>query len=124
MPKKKISYQPVMWKGKKTIFFIPQGKIYQDMPNLAMAYAATITNVPVIDQNCSPEPWDRILDIKADRLAMSIRSMAYEEAIRIAEAYKAKYPKAEIVSIDAPVNVQCCYPFMHLDKVVQVPHKF
>ena len=106
------------------LFVNPESKVNPDVPNLALAYAATHYNVKVIDQNTMPFPEDRFLEIETDILGISVRSVTYTESKRIASEYKKKYPGAEIKSISGFLDVQCCYPFVQLDKRLEYNEPF
>ena len=90
----------------------PEIKTNKDLPNMALAYGATILNSKVIDLNTEPKPRKRFLDQKTDVLGISIQSRAFQEAKRIKEEYEKKYPQAKIKSVQTPIDVQCCYPFV------------
>lgn len=106
------------------LFVNPESKVNPDVPNLALAYAATHYNIKVIDQNTMPFPKDRFMDIETDILGISVRSVTYTESKRIASEYKKKYPSAGIKSISGFLDVQCCYPFVQLDKRLEYNEPF
>jgi len=102
-------------KSSDILFVDPYSGIYINLPNMSLAYAATIYNAPVIDQHILPYPKDRFIRFKSKTLVISVRSFAYREAIRIAQRYAKKYSQAEIKSLDA-LDVQCCYPFLNFSE--------
>jgi len=106
------------------IFINPTSKVNTDLPNIALAYAATHYNVRVIDLNTKPEPKDRFLNYRADIIGISIRSFNYAEAERIARLYKAKYPESKIKSISGFLDVQCCYPFVDFNDKIEYNEPF
>lgn len=106
------------------IFINPESPVNHDIPNLALAYAATHFDVKVVDQNTMPVPRDRFMDIETDILGISVRSMTYSEAQRIAAEYKKKYPDAQIKSISGFLDVQCCYPFLQLNDRIEYKEPF
>lgn len=106
------------------IFVNPEGRVNRDMPNIALAYAATHFNVKVIDQNTMPEPRDRFLNCETDILGISVRSLTYHEAVRAAEVYKNKYPDAKVKSIHGFLDIQCCYPFVDFQDTIHYDKEF
>lgn len=108
----------------KTVFINPDAKIYKNIPPLALAYASTILNIPVIDQNTRTLPKDRFLNKKADSVGLFIRSITIKESKRIRELYLKRFPKTEIKSIYTPIDVQCCYPTIQIDKQIKITQPF
>jgi len=101
------------------LFINPKLKANKDLPNLALAYAATILNVKVIDLNTKSELAQRYLDKETDVLGISIQSRAYNQAKKIKEFYQNKYPSAQVKSIQTPIDIQCCYPYLDFkDKII------
>jgi len=89
----------------------PRNYANPDVPNLGLAYAATHWQAPVIDQHIRVEPLDRVLEMEAETLGISVRSVGLREAKRLREAYQERYPQAQIRSVHSCLSVQCCYPF-------------
>ncbi len=106
------------------LFVNPESPVNHDIPNIALAYAATHYGVRVVDQNAMPEPKDRFMDVETDILGISVRSVTYSEARRIAEKYGKRYPKAEIKTISGFLDVQCCYPFVQFDEKIEYSEPF
>lgn len=105
------------------LFVDPYSEIYINIPNMSLAYAATIYNVNVCDQHVLPYPTDRFMKLKAKTLGISVRSFAYDEAQSVARKYSAKYPDAAVKSIDA-LDVQCCYPFLNFKEAISINREF
>lgn len=101
----------------ETLFVDPASDIYINLPNMSLAYAATVHNVPVVDQHMLPYAKDRFLRYRCSTLGISIRSFAAAEAARVAAAYSKRYPGSPVVSVDG-FDVQCCYPFMKREKSI------
>lgn len=106
------------------LFVNPSSSVNADIPNIALAYAATHYNAEVVDLNTRPEPRDRFLNCKADMLGISVRSFAYSEAVRIAKLYKEKYPKSKVKSISGFLDVQCCYPYVDFNEKIEYKEPF
>lgn len=94
------------------IFLNPEIKTNKNLPNMALAYAATILNTKVIDLNTKPKPRKRFLEREIDVLGISIQSRAYEEAEKIKKEYLQKYKNSKVKSVQTPIDIQCCYPFV------------
>ena len=109
---------------EKIILLNPEIKTNKDLPNMALAYAATILNTKVIDLNTKPEPKERFLDYGTDVLGISIQSRALSEAQKIKEEYLKKYPQSHVKSVQTPIDVQCCYPFLDFDEKIIVEGVF
>jgi radical SAM superfamily enzyme YgiQ (UPF0313 family) len=97
------------------LFINPDSRANRDIPNIGLALAATFYNTKVIDLNTLPDPKDRFLHNKTDILGISVQSRTYNEALRIKELYKDKYPNAVIKSVSGFLDVQCCYPYISFD---------
>jgi radical SAM superfamily enzyme YgiQ (UPF0313 family) len=106
------------------IFVNPPAKVNKDIPNIGLAYAATHYNTRVIDLNTMPEPRDRYLEYREDVLGISVRSLTYSEAVRIAETYKAKYLNATVKSISGFLDVLCCYPYLNFEDRIEYSEPF
>lgn len=106
------------------MFFVnPDSRVNRNIPNMALAYASTHYGCRVVDHNTMPDPGNRFLDIDDGDMVISVRSLNYSEAWRIAKAYKEKYPDARIRSLSGFLDIQCCYPFLDFeDKLVYDRH--
>ena len=100
---------------RENLFVDPASEIYINIPNMSLAYAATVYDTPVVDQHVLPYPRDRFMKYETKTLGISIRSFAYREAMRIIKKYSHRYPQANIKSISG-LDVQCCYPFFDLSE--------
>jgi len=105
------------------LFVDPCSEVYINIPNMSLAYAATMYNTKVIDQHVLPYPRDRFMKHKAKTLGISVRSFAFKEANRIVQKYSGKNPGSRIKSIDA-LDVQCCYPFLNLSERISLKKDF
>lgn len=106
------------------IFVNPYSNVNMDTANIGLAYAATYFQTRVIDQNTMPNPKDRFLGYETDILGISVRSLNYNEALRIAKIYKYKYPKATIKSVSGFLDVQCCYPYLDFNESISYKEPF
>lgn len=97
------------------IFVNPYSRVNVDIPNMSLAYAATVFGAKVVDFNTSPRSLDSLLVEETDTLGLSVRSLNYGEAERIGRAYKGRWPDAKIVSVGCGIDIQCCYPFRKWD---------
>ncbi len=97
---------------EKILLLNPTIQANKDLPNLAVAYAATILNARVIDFNIRPTFKERLLENEAEVLAISIQSRALAEAQRIKNFYQSNFPRCQIKSLSTPIDIQCCYPFV------------
>ena len=97
------------------LFVNPDARANRDIPNLALAYAATHYGARVVDLNTLPRPPHRFLRHAADTLGISIQSRTFSHAKEIAKQYKEKHPAAKVKSIHGWLDVQCCYPYLDLD---------
>lgn len=106
------------------IFINPPSGANTDIPNIGLAYAATHFNVKVIDLNSMPRPYGRFLKEKTDVLGISVRSLSYGEALKIAKLYKEKYPGAQLKSISGFLDIQCCYPYVDFEDKISYNEQF
>ena len=106
------------------IFVNPNARSNSNLPNLSLAYAATLFNTKVIDLNTKPEPRERFLDSRADTLGISFQSRTFTEAKQIEEEYKKKYPDSKVVSVNTRIDIQCCYPFLKLKENIAFDKEF
>lgn len=97
------------------IFVNPNSEINRDMPNMSLAYAATHFKARVIDFNTMPEPRDRFLEEKVDKIGISVQSRTLTEAKKLGKEYGKKYPGSKIASVSTDIDIQCCYPFLKFD---------
>jgi hypothetical protein len=102
----------------------PDVRVNRDIPNIGLAYIATLLNKKVIDLNTKPNPKNRFLDFKTDVLGVSVQSRSFKESLRIAQLYKKKYPYSEIKSVSGILDVQCCYPYLKFDKDIHLDQEF
>lgn len=102
----------------------PRNAANPDVPNLGLAYAATHFRAPVVDQHIRPTPRDRVLGIEAHTLGISVRSVGLDEARRLRDAYRERYPQAQVKSVHSPLSVQCCYPFGDFEERIEYDVSF
>lgn len=95
-----------------------------DIPNISLAYCATIFKASVIDLNTRPRPRRRYLDKYEDVLGISVQSRTYSEADRIRRDYLRKYPSAKVKSVTSSVDVQCCYPYLKFTENLEIEEPF
>jgi radical SAM superfamily enzyme YgiQ (UPF0313 family) len=106
------------------LFVNPQAKVNRDIPNIGLAYAATYFKARVIDQNTLAFPKGRFLKNETDILGISVQSRAYSEAVRIAQAYKSRYPGAKVMSVSGFLDIQCCYPYLDFAEKISYDQPF
>ncbi len=106
------------------IFVNPYSRVNVDFPDISLAYAATHFNVPVVDFNTNPRPYDALLSRKTDTLGISVRSLNAGEAARIANTYKSAYPNTKVVSVGSGIDIQCCYPYRKWDDHLEYTVEF
>lgn len=106
------------------IFVNPDARSNKNIPNMALAYAATHYGVRVIDLNTMPEPAGRYLEKEAAILGISLQSRTVSAAREITEQYKRRYPASKIVSISGFLDVQCCYPYLNLPEKLEYSEPF
>lgn len=110
-------------KSLKLLLVDPRSDVYINLPNMSLAYTATVYGAPVIDQHVLPYPKDRFMKYNAEVLGISVRSFAKLEADRVVQAYSRVYPQAKIKSVNA-LDVQCCYPFLKLNEEILLERDF
>jgi len=93
----------------------PNSMVNRNIPNMQVAFASAQYKCRVVDQNTMPDPPDRFMDIDDKDMVISVRSLNYTEAERVAKIYKEKYPGARIRSLRGFLDIQCCYPFLDFD---------
>ena len=106
------------------ILINPEGNVNPDLPNIGLAYIATINNSKVIDQNTKPSPRDRFLKYKSNKILISVRPFTIKEAYRIKKLYKSKYPNSEIKSTSGIIDIFCCYPYVKLKNNLEIKKVF
>jgi len=102
------------------ILINPYAGVNFDIPNIGIAYAATLLNCKVIDLNTKPFPKNRYLKIQSDVVGISIQSRTYTQAKKIIENYKKRYPEAKLKSISGIIDIQCCYPYIDLEEKIEI----
>ncbi|MGC9049060.1 MAG: B12-binding domain-containing radical SAM protein [Patescibacteria group bacterium] len=102
----------------------PSAKTNKEIPNLQLAYIGTISNSKIIDLNTKPEPANRFLDYQTDVLGISVQSRTYGEAQKIAKLYQEKYPNSQVISVSGIIDIECCYPFLKLEKDLNFSQPF
>jgi radical SAM superfamily enzyme YgiQ (UPF0313 family) len=95
------------------ILINPQSSVNPEIPNLSLAYIATINNSLVIDQNTRPFPANRFLNNPSKKAYISIRPFTLNEANKIKSEYLARFPSSKVTSISGFIDVLCCYPFVN-----------
>lgn len=106
------------------ILINPDSGINRDLPNLQLAYIATLKKAAVIDLNTKQKPKNRYLNEEHELVLISVRSAALNESRRIMASYKRKHPNAEVKSVTGVVDVQCCYPFLKFKNNLHVKNNF
>lgn len=106
------------------LFVNPDARSNKDLPNLALAYAATHFNARIIDYNTMPEPRDRLDTMETDVLGVSFQSRSYSEASEIKRKYQRAFPDVKIKSISGFLDIQCCYPFLQWDETITFDEPF
>jgi hypothetical protein len=90
----------------------PPSEVNVNLPNQDVAFAATILGAPVVDLHARPWPARRALDLRAGRVALSRRSFTLSAAARLEQQLRRRRPELEVLDLQGPVDVQCCYPFV------------
>ena len=103
---------------EKMIFINPATPVNNNIPNICLAYAATHYNVKVIDFNTLPLPKERFLNRHCDTIGISVKSLNWSEAVRIAKTYSIKYPAAKTKSVSTSIDIQCCYPYLDFEEKI------
>ena len=96
----------------KLLLFDPYSPVNPNIPNIGMAFAATVLDARVIDEHILTYPRNRFLKEEAETLGISVRSFSSLSAERARDAYRERYPLASIVSVTGMIDVQCCYPYL------------
>ncbi|HLE06355.1 MAG TPA: radical SAM protein [Candidatus Nanoarchaeia archaeon] len=110
--------------SKPMILINPNSGINRDLPNLGLAYIATIKDSKVIDLNTKREPKERYLKETDNEVLISIRSSALNESKIIRKEYKKKHKNARIRSVTGVIDVQCCYPNIGFEKNIVIKNEF
>ncbi|MBF8276621.1 MAG: Radical protein [Candidatus Brocadiaceae bacterium] len=107
------------------MFFInPDSRTNKDIPNLAVAYAATLYRSRVVDLNTMPDPGNRFCSEKENDYVLSVQSRSFGHARKIKEEILAKYPNGSVRTLKGILDVQCCYPFVTFDETLQINTPF
>lgn len=89
----------------------PDSRIYRQIPNVSLAYAAAQLQAPVVDLNTAPDDPDRFLQAQHEAVFLSVRSNTERAARQLRDRYLERYPSARVSTIRNCVDVLCCYPF-------------
>jgi len=106
------------------IFINPDSRTNKDIPNLAVAYAATLYRGRVIDLNTMPDPSDRFYDEKENDYVLSVQSRNYGHAQKIKEEILLKHPYASVRTLRGILDIQCCYPFVTFEETLNIDTPF
>lgn len=106
------------------IFINPDSRTNKDIPNLAVAYAATVYRSRVIDLNTMPDPGNRFFDEKKNDYVLSVQSRNYGHARKIKEEILLKNPNASVRTLKGILDIQCCYPFVTFDETLSIDTPF
>ena len=99
---------------EKLLFVNPNAHANRNIPNLALAYAATFFHASVVDLNAWPDNGGRYRDLEAETLVLSVQSRTLNESRRLAESYLLRYPNSSVKNLKGFVDVQCCYPYIQI----------
>ena len=106
------------------IFINPDSRTNKDIPNLAVAYAATLYRSRVIDLNTMPEPGNRFCTEKENDYVLSVQSRNYGHARKIKGEILSKSPNARVRTLKGILDIQCCYPFVIFDETLNIDTPF
>ncbi len=106
------------------IFINPDSRTNKDIPNLAVAYAATLYRSRVVDLNTMPDPGNRFYDEKENDYVLSVQSRNYGHAQKIKEGILSKRPDASVRTLKGILDIQCCYPFVTFDETLNIDTPF
>lgn len=106
------------------IFINSERRTNKDIPNLAIAYAATLYRSKVIDLNTMPDPGDRIYDEKENDYVLSVQSRNYGHARKKKGEILSKYPNASVRTLKGILDIQCCYSFATFDEPLNIATPF
>lgn len=90
----------------------PDARSDRDIPNIGLAYIASVLGALVVDLNTGHAYPERLLDRESDVVGISVQSRTLSEFNKIAEAYQSKYPGARIASVRGILDVLCGYPYV------------
>lgn len=99
--------------SNELVLIEPPSGININLPNLDVAFSATVLGAAVIDLHACPWPAWRPSSANARRVAISRRSFNDEAAAKIREHLQRRRPDLDVLDLRGPVDVQCCYPFLH-----------
>jgi len=106
------------------IFINPPSAVNPELPNLSLAYAATVNNARVVDLNTRPHPSNRFLDSKSQKVYISVRPFNITSSQEIKDKYLQKYPDTKVTSVSGFIDVLCCYPFIDFNDGLKYPISF
>lgn len=106
------------------IFINPDSRTNRDIPNLAVAYAATLYRSRVVDLNTMPDPGNRFYDEKENDYVLSVQSRNYGHAQKIKGEILSKHPGARVWTLKGILDIQCCYPFVTFDEILNIDTPF
>lgn len=106
------------------IFINPDSRTNKDIPNLAVAYAATLYRSRVVDLNTMPDPGNRFYDEKENDYVLSVQSRNYGHAQKIKEEILSKHPDTSVRTLKGILDIQCCYPFVTFDETLNIDTPF
>ena len=106
------------------IFINPDSRTNKNIPNLAVAYAATLYRSRVVDLNTMPDPGNRFYDEKENDYVLSVQSRNYGHAQKIKEGILLKRPDASVRTLKGILDIQCCYPFVTFDETLNIDTPF
>jgi hypothetical protein len=106
------------------IFINPDSRTNKDIPNLAVAYAATLFRSRVLDLNTMPDPDNRFYNEKENDYVLSVQSRNYGQAQKIKEEIISKHPGAGVRTLKGILDIQCCYPFVTFDETLNINTPF
>ena len=100
-------------RGRRRVAIIdPPSEVNLNLPNLAVAFAASHLDADVVDLHALPFPASRVHDLRADEVALSVRPHTLAAAERIRAALVQREPSRPVRALSSVVDVQCCYPFV------------
>lgn len=106
------------------ILINPDSRTNKDIPNLAVAYAATLYRSKVMDLNTMPDPGGRFYDKNEIDYILSVQSRNYGHARKIKGEILLKHPDASVRTLKGILDIQCCYPFVTFDETLNIDTPF
>ena len=97
---------------QKLLINPPQGG-NEDIQSLPLGYLSAKWRAPVVDLNTCPS---QVWDTSHDENLISVQSRSVGAARRIIE----EHPQSTFRSVTTPIDVQCCYRFVPLQKNLHV----